>query len=103
MIISGLEWDDHNDKEIARHQVNPEEVEDICFGLHISKRDSASKNKGKERYLLAGKTSGGRYLDIVVEKLYGSCFRPVTAFEMSENYKRSFQKKVERRASKWKK
>jgi uncharacterized protein len=103
MIISGLEWDDHNDREIARHQVTPEEVEDICYGLHISKRDPDSKSKGKKRYILAGKTSGGRYLDVIIEKLCGSYFRPVTAFEMSKNYKRSFQRKVEKRGSKWKK
>jgi uncharacterized DUF497 family protein len=103
MIISGLEWDDYNDREIARHQVTPEEVEDICYGLHISKRDPDFKSKGKERYILAGKTPGGRYLDVIIEKLHGSYYRPVTAFEMSENYKRSFQRRVEKRGSKWKK
>lgn len=43
MYISGLDWDDNNDREIARHHVSPEEVEDVCFGQHIAKKDPSSK------------------------------------------------------------
>ena len=100
MKISGLEWDDYNDKEIARHGVSPDEVIDVCYGLHIMKKDPDSKRKGKERYILSGWSGSGRYLDVIIEKLYGTYFRPVTAFEMSENYKRSYQKKVENRGIK---
>jgi uncharacterized protein len=97
MKISGLEWDDYNISEIARHHVNPEEVEDVCYGLHIVKKDPATKNNKKERYILAGKASNGKYLDVIIEKLHGSYFRPVTAFEMSENYKNSFRRRIENR------
>jgi uncharacterized DUF497 family protein len=97
MKISGLDWDDDNIDYIGKRGISPEEVGDICFGLHLSRKDSASKSHGKERYILAGKTKHGRYLDIVVQRLYATYFRPVTAFEMSENYKRRFDEKVGRR------
>ena len=56
MIISELQWDDENVEHIARHDVNPKEVEDICFGVHIS-----AKQRG-QRYILSGQSVGGRYL-----------------------------------------
>jgi uncharacterized protein len=86
--IESLEWDDENAEHIARHGVSQDEVEEICNGRHFSK-----KEKG-QRYILGGKTGSGRYLDIVVERVTGNVFRPVTAFEMSENYKASFRKKT---------
>lgn len=48
MKISDLQWDDGNVEHIARHNVNPEEVEDVCFGVHI-----AAKEEGG-RYILIG-------------------------------------------------
>jgi uncharacterized protein len=98
--IAGLDWDDSNIKEITRHHVNPDEVEEICYGLHIFRKDPDSKSKGKNRYIIAGKTPGGRYLDVIIEKLNGNYYRPVTAFEMSENYKRNFKKRLENRGIK---
>ena len=43
-----LEWDDENVGHITRHNVTPREVEDICYGLHISNKE------GKQRYILSG-------------------------------------------------
>ncbi len=85
MIISDLEWDDENTEHIARHDVSPHEVEDICFGLHISEK------AGSQRYILSGQTAGGRYLNVVVERIGKGLFRPITAFEMSENYRRRYR------------
>ncbi len=88
MLISELEWDDDNIGHIARHNVNPKEVEDICFGLHISQKES------ELRYILSGQTVAGRYLNVVVERIGKGLFKPITAFEMSENYKRSYRKRL---------
>jgi hypothetical protein len=86
--IGELEWDDQNIEHIARHNVGPLEVEDVCFGVHISRRER------DQRYILSGQSAGGRYLDVVVERLGKGLFRPITAFEMSENYKRSYRKRL---------
>ncbi|MEK7353541.1 MAG: BrnT family toxin [Chloroflexota bacterium] len=88
MIINELEWEDQNIEHIARHIVNPQEVEDVCFGLHIS------ENAGNERYILSGQTAGGRYLNVVIERVGKGLFRPITAFEMSEDYKRRYRKRL---------
>lgn len=87
MEIYELEWDDHNIDHIAEHEVNPEEVEDVCFGLHIA------IGKGS-RYILSGQTSAGRYLNVVIQKRGPGVFRPVTAFEMSDKYKRTYRKRM---------
>ncbi len=46
MKICELVWDDDNIDHIAKHNVTPDEVEDVCFGLHISKKESM------QRYIL---------------------------------------------------
>ena len=88
MIINELEWEDQNIEHIARHTVNPQEVEDVCFGLHVSEK------AGNERYILSGQTAGGRYLNVVIERVGKGLFRPITAFEMSDDYKRRYRKRL---------
>lgn len=88
MRIGRLEWDDDNVEHVARHQVTPQEVEDVCFGFHISRKEDGG------RYILSGQSGEGRYLNVVIERVGGGLFRPVTAFEMSESYKRSYRKRI---------
>ena len=85
MTIIELQWDDENAEHIAQHKVNPKEVEDVCFGTHISRKE------GDQRYILSGQTEIGRYLNVVIEKVGGGVFRPITAFEMSEKYRRGYR------------
>jgi uncharacterized DUF497 family protein len=94
MLITGLDWDDDNVAHIARHGVSPSEVADVCYGEHFAEKDPDSKSHGEDRYILSGQTQSGRYLDVVVERLHGTYFRPVAAFEMTETYKRSYKKRL---------
>ena len=88
MIIGELEWDDENIEHIVRHDVNPVEVEDVCFGLHISRKEQG------QRYILSGQASSGRYLNVVIERIGRGIYRPITAFEMNENYKRMYRRRM---------
>ena len=88
MIIDELEWDDENIGHIARHNVSPKEVEDICFTMHLSEKE------GNKRYILSGQTESGRYLNVVIERIGGGLFRPITAFDMSESYKARYRKRM---------
>jgi hypothetical protein len=88
VTINELEWDDENIQHIAHHSVNPQEVEDVCFGVHVSVRER------EQRYILSGQSAGGRYLNVVVERVGKGLFRPITAFGMSENYKRRYRKRL---------
>jgi hypothetical protein len=90
MRINKLQWDDDNVEHIARHGVNPQEVEDVCFGFHIYIRESSKK------YIISGQSANGRYLNVVIETVGKQVFRPITAFEMSENYKRRYKKRLGR-------
>ncbi len=94
MKISALDWDDDNIAKIARHGISPEEVEDVCYGRHIPRKDPASKSNEKIRYILAGQANDGVCIDVVVEKIGAGWYRPVTAFPMSENYIRKFKQKM---------
>ena len=100
MEILDLEWDDDNVLHIARHHVNPDEVEDVIYGIYLYSKDPDSKSSGDERYIISGRTRNGRYLNVVVKKIYKTRYRPITAFEMSENYIRRFKKRLERRGIK---
>lgn len=91
MRIAELIWDDSNVGHIARHKVTPHEVEDICFSPHISVKSEHHK------YVLSGQTQIGRYLNVVIERVDKGIFRPITAFEMSENYKRAYRKRMGKR------
>jgi uncharacterized DUF497 family protein len=90
VIINDLLWDDENVEHIARHNVTPKEVEDVCYGFHISKKER------RQRYILSGQTRDGRYLNVVIEKIGKELFRPITAFEMSEKYKAKFKKRLKK-------
>ncbi|MBM3926344.1 MAG: BrnT family toxin [SAR202 cluster bacterium] len=91
MNIVELEWDDRNIKHIARHSVSPEEVEDVCFGFHFARSEHGG------RYVLSGQSDAGRYLNVIVEDLGRGRFRPITAFEMSDNYKASYRRRMSKR------
>lgn len=90
MKIAELHWDDENIEHIARHNVNPQEVEEVCFGVHI-----IGKEKG-QRYILSGQSAAGKFLNVVIEQVGKGIFRPITAFEMSENYKKRYRRKLKK-------
>ena len=49
--------------------------------------------KGQERYRLYGQTVDGRYLFVVLERLKGTVYRPITAArDMTDVEKRSFRR-----------
>jgi uncharacterized DUF497 family protein len=88
VIIDELEWDDENIEHIARHNVTPKEVEDVCYSLHIIEK------AGEQRYILSGQSASGRFLNVVIECIGKGLFRPITAFEMSDSYKRKYKRKL---------
>ena len=88
MRIEGVHWDDSNIEHISKHNVSPSEVEDVCYRIHISRRES------RGRYILSGQSASGRYLNVVLERIYDAIYRPITAFGMSENYKRSYRRRL---------
>ena len=87
MRIGHLEWDDYRVEHIARHDVEPDEVEEVCQDpLHMARRE------GLNRYRLYGQTADGRYLFVVLEYVQSAVFKPITARDMTEGEKRGFRR-----------
>jgi len=87
MYISNIVWDDYRIEHIARHNVEPDEVWDVCNDpMHFAHRE------GKKRYRLYGRTLYGRNLFIVLEQVEKTVFKIITAREMTNNEKRNFRR-----------
>jgi uncharacterized protein len=93
MRIDHLLWDDWNVEHIAGHDIEPEEVESVCYsGQHLARRAGATRY-GLSRYHVYGQTEGGRYLFIVLDREIPGGFYVVTARDMDESERRSFSKR----------
>ena len=86
MRIGELFWDESNESHIARHNVTRQEVEEVCFGRHWMLRS------GRKRRAVFGQTEAGRYLIVILEKLwdYGE-YDVITSRDMTAAERRRFQ------------
>lgn len=86
--ITALIWDDENVEHIAKHQVSPAEVEEVCFGTEkvVLRAERAG------RYVVLGRTEAGRYLTVVVTAPHKGRARVITAREMSSKERRKYAK-----------
>ena len=84
--IRELLWDEENEAHIARHHVTPQEVEEVCFGRYWMIRS------GRKRKAVFGQTGAGRYLLVVVERMweYGE-YGVITARDMGQAERRQYQ------------
>ena len=85
MRITRLEWDDKNlEHIIGKHSISPSEIEDVCFGPHYA---CSAKYKRKAIY---GQASSGRYLLVILERLYKDVYKPITARNMTLSERRKY-------------
>ena len=87
MKIVSLEWNEDDIEHIAHHGISSAEVEDVCFNSHIAVKGRFG------RYVLYGQSSVGRFIKLILEKLYDHIFRPVTALDMTESEKHNYKLK----------
>ena len=86
--IEELVWPDDRVEHIARHGVEPAEVEEVCFGTCLVLR---AKSGGRNPvYYVLGETAVGRHLVCVVIRFPGGRGYPVTAREMTAKEKRRY-------------
>lgn len=85
MIIKKLIWYEWNIDHIARHNVEPEEIEEVCKSKNLFER-------GRDgTYQMTGQTETGRYLTIIlVHRTNG--FYPVTVRNASDAERKRFKK-----------
>jgi uncharacterized protein len=80
--IRKLIWDARNKRHIARHNVDPEEVEDVVFGNPFPER-----GKIRKRLVLVGKTQEKRVLEVLLQNHGAGEWYPLTAYDASEEKK----------------
>lgn len=88
MRITDFEWYEESIFHIARHKVNPEEVEEVCF----SSSPLIETGRGG-LYYVTGQTHGGRYLFVVVKYMGHGKAKVITARDMDSKEKRRFQQR----------
>lgn len=72
--VDRLIWDEGNTAHIARHDVTPKEVEEVCHGQYLVKDAKAG------RVMIIGSTKSGRALCIIIDpEAEERIWYPVTA------------------------
>lgn len=88
--ISEILWPEDRINHIGRHNVNPIEVQEVCFGKPLILR---TKGQGVNPvYLVLGQTAQGRYLTCVLVNFADGKGYPVTARDMTDKERKRFQK-----------
>lgn len=90
--VRRLVWDSWNISHIARHNVTPEEVEEVCHGPFVTLAGYA------ERILVLGPTSAGRMLVVVLEPVDPGVYYAVTARPASRKERRYYLAQEEGKA-----
>ena len=87
MEITRFDWDSANIEHIARHNIGPDEVENVAFD------DEPWIRKGRRgtRYML-GYTVAGRYLFIVYVLKGKGIARVITAMDMDEKTRKLYKR-----------
>ena len=85
MSINEIIWPEDRVEHIARHNVQPDEFEEVCFSNPLILR---AKSEGKNPvYYILGQTNSGRYLFCVIIKFPEGKAYPVTARQMTKKEK----------------
>ena len=90
MKIYEFIWTEDRIDHIARHGIQPGEVEEVCFGRALVQRTKSS-GKNPVYYVLGQTTSGCYLLCVVIQFPDGKGF-PVTARPMTHKEKQRFNK-----------
>ena len=87
IVVKELEWDELNIDHIARHNVIPEEVYEVCNSQPVERKGH------KDRIFLIGSTQKGRIMTVILNPTEKQgIYRPITAYGAS---KRSIQTYLE--------
>ena len=86
MRITGFDWNDGNVEHVGRHQVLPEEAEEVFLGKWAVRRARGGY------YTALGKTLAGRYLFVVYSVLGEGTIRVITARDMSTQERKRYRR-----------
>lgn len=94
MLINGFIWrEDIIDKLVRKHDVTPDEVEEVFTGNPIFLRIEKGKVDGEHLYSALGQTMSGRYLAVFFIYKRSRQALIVTAREMNGKERRYYVKR----------
>ena len=82
--ITDFEWDEQNITHVARHNLEPEEIEEAFCGVY-------KLLEAEDRFLLFGQTDAGRYVLVVFaikDTAEGEVIRVITARDLTRSERR---------------
>jgi len=86
LVVRRLIWDAWNTAHIARHDVTPDEVDELC------QADPLVQEGKKGRLAVSGMTSAGRFLIAILDpEPEPGTYYPVTAHPASGKYRRIYE------------
>ncbi len=96
---TGFDWDEANfHKNRERHQVTPEEAEDVFLHEPLAVRGDVRHSRGEKRYYALGQTGAGRRL-LVAFTIRGDLIRVISVRDMNRNEGKTYAKYEEESAS----
>jgi uncharacterized protein len=90
MQVNEIVWPIDRIEHIALHKIEPNEVEEVCFGQSLVLR--AKSKSGNPLYYVLGQTKSGRYLLCVLIHFPDGKGYPVTARDMTQKEKNRYRK-----------
>jgi hypothetical protein len=84
------DWDEFNIEHIADHNVSPNEAEEALLDRNRVSIQSNKRN-GEKRWVIVGKTYGGRLL-VVVFTRRGEQIRVVTAYDATSSERKRYKR-----------
>jgi uncharacterized DUF497 family protein len=72
-----FDWDEHNERHLAKHKISRFDAEDVLYGDHILLEYQVEG--GERRWIAVGATRAGRILNIVFS-VRGEIMRPITGW-----------------------
>lgn len=92
LFIDELYWDDSNIEHLWQsHQVSPDDVEEINFGIEGAASQYRARRHG-DAYIIYGETGAGRLLKMVGEFVNARTFRVFGAQDMNAAERRSYRR-----------
>lgn len=86
LVIHRLIWNPWNTAHIARHDVTPAEVDELC------KAGPLVQEAYKGRLVASGKTAAGRFLVVILAPTpEPDVYYPITAYPASGKYRRMYE------------
>jgi uncharacterized DUF497 family protein len=91
--VVDLIWDEWNIRHIARHNVTPDEVTDVCRRWHVVRQSY------DDRLIVIGTTETGNLLTVILNPHERGIYYPITARPASRTERRAYREEYKEHGS----